>query len=508
MSNGWLWEDEDELPTAPVKPPATSKRRKRTDLDSDSSQRLTASKKKTPEAKITEEKITEEKSPGLTANEANAAEVKKRSASGSVGKPIAKPLAMVEELPVLALGQDPEQPLTVSQLNAWVKGTLDEHIPQVWLEAEVSDLSRPSSGHLYMTLKDKESQIRGVLWRSAAARLHFALEDGQSILCCGNLDVYGPRGTYQFIIQRAQPQGIGALQLAFQQLHAKLAKEGLFDADRKKPMPKFPCSIGFVTSPSGAAVHDFLQVLRRRWQGIHVLIIPTRVQGEGAAKEIAAAIAKAQTIRPALDVLVVGRGGGSLEDLWCFNEEPVLRALASCSIPTVSAVGHEIDVTLSDLVADLRALTPTEAAEMLLPDSQDLKRALQATRHRLDHLLLSQFGVYRKRLEMLSSRPALAQPMEWLHRKSQRLDELQLRLKQAGTRSLQMRHQQLERVVTTLEALNPLRVLQRGYSVTRDAETGQIVASLEALQVGQRLETQLADGVVTSRIETLKSKDQ
>ncbi len=271
-----------------------------------------------------------------------------------------------------------EAPLTVSQLNQIVKGVLDDNIPPVWIEAEISDLARPSSGHLYMTLKDSQSQIRAVMWKGAASKLTFRLEDGQALLCYGALDVYSPRGSYQFIVQKAQPKGIGALQLAFQQLHAKLSAEGLFDQERKKPLPMFPKRIGFVTSPSGAAVRDFLEVLRRRWQGVEVMIIPAKVQGKEAAKEIADGIRLASRVRPKLDLLVVGRGGGSLEDLWCFNEEVVVRAIAACPLPTVSAVGHEIDVTLCDLAADVRALTPTEAAERILPDSQLLIQQLAA----------------------------------------------------------------------------------------------------------------------------------
>ena len=251
------------------------------------------------------------------------------------------------------------EPLTVSALTAQVKGLIERQFQSVWVAGEVSNFSRPQSGHCYFTLKDDQAQIRAVMWRGSATRLDFQMTDGLELVCFGRLDVYAPRGSYQLVVDKAHPQGVGALELALRQLRDKLAAEGLFDPERKRPLPKFPRRIGFVTSPTGAAIRDFLEIARRRHSGIEILVIPARVQGECAADDIIRGIRLAHRLRPRPDVLVVGRGGGGVEDLWCFNEEKVVRAIAAAEIPVVSAVGHEIDVTLSDLAADVRAATPS-----------------------------------------------------------------------------------------------------------------------------------------------------
>ena len=253
----------------------------------------------------------------------------------------------------------PEEPspppiLSVYELTAQIKDLLENSFPAVWVSGEISNLSRPQSGHCYLTLKDERAQIRAAIWRNVAARVEFDLADGLEVICCGHLDVYAPRGSYQLIVERIEPKGMGALELALRQLREKLAREGLFDPARKRPLPRLVRRVGLVTSPTGAAIHDFLQVLGRRWRGADVLVLPTRVQGTGAAEEIAAAIGTANRLPLAIDCLVVARGGGSLEDLWAFNEEVVVRAIFASRIPVISAIGHEIDVTLSDLVADVR----------------------------------------------------------------------------------------------------------------------------------------------------------
>ena len=271
-----------------------------------------------------------------------------------------------------------QQTLTVAQLTAQIKNTLEGEFPSVWVVGEISNYSRPQSGHSYFTLKDDQAQIRAVMWRSAAAKLKFEVADGLDVVCHGHIDVYAPRGSYQLVIDELQPKGVGALELALRKLREKLAAEGLFDAARKRKLPAFPRRVAFVTSPTGAAIHDFLQVLRRRWRGVDVLVIPARVQGEGAAQEIVDGIRLANRVSPRPDVLIVGRGGGSLEDLWSFNEEPVVRAIAASKIPTVSAVGHEIDVTLADLAADVRALTPSEAAERIVPAAEEISARVRA----------------------------------------------------------------------------------------------------------------------------------
>ena len=253
-------------------------------------------------------------------------------------------------------GPLPETPLSVAELTGHIKAVLEGAFPAVWVVGEVSDMARPRSGHVYLTLKDDQSQIRAVIWRGVASRLNFDLADGQKVLCRGDIDVYSPRGSYQLVIRQIEPRGEGALQRRLRLLQRKLAAEGLFAPEYKKPLPPFPQRIAVITSPTGAAIRDFLEVVRSRWQGTQILIVPVRVQGEGAAKEIAQAIETVNRIEPNHDTIVVTRGGGSMEDLWCFNEESVVRAIFASRIPVVSAVGHEIDVTLSDLVADVSRL--------------------------------------------------------------------------------------------------------------------------------------------------------
>ncbi|MDZ4852973.1 MAG: exodeoxyribonuclease VII large subunit [Pirellulaceae bacterium] len=403
-----------------------------------------------------------------------------------------------------APGSDPGTPVTVTQLNTWIAAAIDEKIKKIWIAGEISDYSQPRSGHIYLTLKDETSQIRAVIWRSAAERLKFQLEDGQSVIGYGRVDVYSPRGSYQIVLDKVEPQGIGALQLAFRQLHDRMAKQGFFDLEKKRPLPAFPRRLGFVTSPSGAALQDFLEVAKRRWPGIEIIVIPSRVQGEGAADEIAKGIEIAQRLRPKLDVLVVGRGGGSMEDLWCFNEEVVVRAIASSKIPTVSAVGHEIDVTLCDLAADLRALTPSEAAERILPSQEELHGVLANFQGRMARAMLSMIEHYRIRLDGLRHRPVLMRPDETIQRRIQRLDELNLRLDQAVDRRLvELRHR-LATQAATLEALSPIRTLHRGYSISRDLESGRIIRDASMVKAGQTIETQIEDSLIESVVSKVR----
>jgi exodeoxyribonuclease VII large subunit len=304
------------------------------------------------------------------------------------------------------------------------------------------------------------------------------------------------------VVDQVVPRGLGALELALRQLREKLAREGLFDPARKRPLPRFPRRVAFVTSPTGAAVRDFLEVLARRWPGTSVLVVPTRVQGEGAAQEIAQAIAAANQLRPPVDVLVVGRGGGSLEDLWAFNEEPVVRAIYASNVPVVSAVGHEIDVTLADLVADVRALTPSEAAERIAPSVDELQSALAACRRRLERGLLGRLEYSRARLEGLAGRAVLRRPWDRLRQVSQRLDELSARAERAVRRGTVLKRHTLSAWAGKLESLSPVAVLGRGYSLTTTVE-GQLVRSLQQVTPGQRLITRVADGQLQSRVEAI-----
>jgi len=399
-------------------------------------------------------------------------------------------------------GHQAESPLSVSQLNWYLKRLVEEAVPKVWLEGEISDLSRPSSGHIYFTLKDEQSQIRAVVWRSTAARLKLQLKDGLSIVCCGGVEIYPPRGSYQIVITQLQPKGIGQLQLALQQLHQKLSQEGLFDPAKKKALPSFPRRIGFVTSPSGAAIHDFLESAEPMWSDFELLIIPSRVQGELAAAEIVRGIQLAERIHPKLDLLIVGRGGGSMEDLWCFNEEVVVRALANCHIPTVSAVGHEIDVTLSDLAADARAMTPSQAASLVLPKRSELVSMVSELRRRADNVMRARLQRLRQRLTGLADRAVLARPQWLFESRKQQVDELERRLIRSMARQLDQRRQRLQELARATEALSPLSVLNRGYSLTMMQGSPAPLRSFKDAIVDQVMTTRLSEGVVTSRIVT------
>jgi exodeoxyribonuclease VII large subunit len=400
-------------------------------------------------------------------------------------------------------GSQRESPLGIDQLNQRIKELLQRSIGQVWVSGELSDVVRPPSGHIYLTLKEHESQIRGVMWRSSAAKLDFELENGQSVLVHGQLDVYSPRGTYQLVIRHIEPVGLGGLQLAFRQLHQRLAAEGLFAAERKRPLPLLPQRIGIVTSPSGAAIRDFLRALERRWSQPQVVLIPARVQGAGAATELAEAIRAAHRLTPRPDVLVVGRGGGSLEDLWAFNEEPLVRAVAASEIPVVSAVGHEIDVTLCDLAADLRALTPTDAAQQVVPDQQQLRQTLSGWQQRCHHQLRSRLDAAWQRIDWLAARPVIAQPLQSLASSRQQLTLLRQRADRSLINWQASQRQRLAAVASQLEALSPLGTLARGYSLTRLGPDGPLLTNNDRLQVGDLLMTQLAHGGLLSRIEQI-----
>ena len=394
--------------------------------------------------------------------------------------------------------------LSVSELTGQIKGTLEGRFGAVWVSGEISNFSRPQSGHCYLTLKDDGAQIRAVMWRNTARAARFELHDGLEVICQGYLDVYAPRGSYQLVIQKIEPKGLGALERALRLLREKLAAEGLFDAARKRPLPRFPRRIAFVTSPTGAAVRDFLEVLRRRWRDVHVLIVPVRVQGDGAAAEIAAGIELVNRLIDPVDVLVVGRGGGSLEDLWCFNEELVVRAIYASRIPVVSAVGHEIDVTLSDLVADVRALTPSEAAERVVPAAEELREFLNRQHHRLGAALRGRFNLARTRVDGVANCRVFRKPLERVQLLGRQLDELQARSARAIGRRIEVAKACLQERASQLESLSPLGVLARGYSLTTRHPSGDIVGAADQVAAGDRLRTRLATGEVISRVEQIE----
>jgi exodeoxyribonuclease VII large subunit len=394
------------------------------------------------------------------------------------------------------------RPLSVSELTAQIKDLLEAAFPAVWVAGEISNFARPQSGHCYLTLKDERAQLRAVIWRGAAARIRFQMHDGLEVLCRGRLDLYAARGTYQLIIDEIVPRGMGALELALRQLREKLAREGLFDPARKRPLPAFVRQIAVVTSPSGAAIRDFLQVLARRWRGAHVLIVPVRVQGEGAAAEIAAAVATVNRLRRPIDCLVVTRGGGSMEDLWSFNEEVVVRAIVASRIPVISAVGHEIDVTLSDLAADVRALTPSEAAELVAPASEDLRAALGGVEQRMAGGLRSRIAGARSRLDAVARHTVFRRPYQRLFELARRLDEWESRSRRTINGLLRLARHRADTLAGRLESLNPLAVLGRGYSLTQRTADGQIIRAAAELAPGEQITTRFARGSSTSRVET------
>jgi exodeoxyribonuclease VII large subunit len=395
------------------------------------------------------------------------------------------------------------QVLSVWQLTAEIKDLMERSFPLVWVAGEVSNFARPQSGHCYLTLKDDRAQIRCALWRNTMTRLRFDLQDGLEVICRGRIDVYAPRGSYQLIIEQIEPKGIGALELALRQLRDKLAREGLFRPERKRPLPPFVRKIALVTSPTGAAIHDFLQVLARRWRGADVLVVPTRVQGDGAADEIAAAIAIANRIAPDADCLVVARGGGSLEDLWAFNEEAVVRAIYASRLPVISAVGHEIDVTLSDLVADVRALTPSEAAERVAPATEELLAALRQTDSRLAAAMRWRVGSARSQLDSLAGRRPLRRPFGRIQDTVRMLDELASRASRAVRQCVRHARRHVNETSARLDSLSPLAVLGRGYSLTYRSADGRILRDAAELTPGETMVTRFGIGRATSRVEQI-----
>lgn len=390
--------------------------------------------------------------------------------------------------------------LTVTQLTTQIKNLLEGSLPDVWVSGEISNLSIPQSGHAYFTLKDQQSQLHAVLFRSSQRLLKFTLQHGIQVICRGRIGVYEPRGEYQLILEYVEPKGIGALQLAFEQLKAKLEKEGLFDLARKKPLPLLPQRIGIITSPTGAAIRDMLRVIKRRHPRMHIIIHPVPVQGPGAAPAIAAAVQYFNR-EQMVDVIIAGRGGGSLEDLWAFNEEQVARALFASKIPVISAVGHETDYTISDFVADLRAPTPSAAAEMVVESEHRFRELLRG----LDSSLIKSMRVQldRTRASVRAFTRLLADPRKVLERSAQRVDELTGRLATGLRHHLRRERALLTSLITGLGHLNPLGILARGYSITKELPSGRILKGASTIAPGDLLFTRFHEGEVVSRVEKI-----
>lgn len=391
----------------------------------------------------------------------------------------------------------PSEIISVSRLIAVVQELVEDNFVEVLVQGELANFSRPASGHCYFTLKDQRSQIRCVQFRSSARQLRFLPEDGMEIICRGRLSVYSQRGDLQLIVEGLEPVGLGGLQLAFEQLKDRLRQEGLFSLDRKRPLPVFPLTVGVVTSATGAAIQDILNVLRRRSSGLKVLLRPVPVQGAGAAPAIAAAIAELNE-EGSCEVLIVGRGGGSLEDLWAFNEEVVARAIAASRIPIVSAVGHEVDTTIADLVADLRAPTPSAAAELVVKNRLELEQHLDHLSARLIGRINALLHQQRARLQHLEAR--LRSPLDRLPLRKQRLSALGRRLQAALARRLEQQHGRLSTLSGRLDALSPLKVLERGYALVTVEKAGTILRDPAQVRPGDTLRLQVSRGELFARV--------
>ena len=392
-----------------------------------------------------------------------------------------------------------EKFFTVSQITRKIRASLEYNFSNVSILGEISNVRKPGSGHIYLTLKDKSSQLQAVVFRNIANKIKFELKDGMEVISFGSVTVYEPRGQYQLIINKIEPKGIGALQLAFQQLKEKLEKEGLFDQTHKKPIPFIPQKIGVVTSPTGAAIKDILNIIDRRFANIEILIYPVKVQGEGAAQEIAEAITALNALTD-IDVIIAGRGGGSLEDLWAFNEEVVARSIYNSRIPVISAVGHEIDITIADLVADKRALTPSEAGELVVPRKDLLLDMLEKLNTRLLQSLTGKLRLSKERLVRIANSYAMKQPFDRLRRWQQRLDEFAQRLNINITHALNTEREKLSGIAGKLESLSPLNVLKRGYTITTRLEDNKSLREVKGLNKGDKIKTNFSKGSVISTI--------
>lgn len=397
--------------------------------------------------------------------------------------------------------------LTVSELTATLKIVMESAFPFVWVKGEISNCKQASSGHVYFTLKDETAQLTAIAWRSTAQKLKFQLKDGLKVLAAGPIQLYETRGQYQLIAEMVEPQGVGALELAFRQLRQKLEAEGLFHHERKRAIPVFPRRIALVTSPSGAAVRDMIQVLTRRWPRANIVVVPVPVQGAEAAPQIAAALRRVHLI-PEVDVVLCGRGGGSLEDLWAFNEEIVARAIFDCLIPVISAVGHEIDITIADLVADRRALTPSEGAELAVPKESDVRNGLEQIRQRLTSALRHRAQQARFQVERLAQRPCFARPFDAIRELEATVDDLDERMTRAIRSRMDSGRQQLRTFSASLNALSPLAVLDRGYSLTKRVDDGSLIRDASDLDIGSRISTLFAQGSVISEVVEIESDDE
>jgi exodeoxyribonuclease VII large subunit len=390
--------------------------------------------------------------------------------------------------------------LSVSELTNKVKGMLEQEFGSLWISGEVTALKKHQSGHWYFTLKDAGAVLPAVMFRGSNARVRIEFKEGLEVFARGSLSVYPPHGKYQFNVLEIHAKGLGALEAALRQLKEKLAAKGYFRPERKRPLPRHPGRVALVTSPSGAAVRDMLEILGRRWPATEVYVCPVRVQGDTAAAEIANALALLNRVG-AVDVIILGRGGGSTEDLHAFNDERVADAVFRSRVPVVAAIGHEIDVTIADLVADKRALTPSEAAELVVPDRGELLKKVSDMDLRLRELLGGRLESARGRLADFADRRVFRRPLDRIHDLEQGLDDFGERLQRCMRQRLERWRQLAQAAAGRLETLSPLNVLSRGYSLTRRASDQQVVRAADQVKPGDLLVTVLQHGQVTSRAE-------
>lgn len=407
-------------------------------------------------------------------------------------------MAVDRPLPNPAPGARPA--LSVTELVSRARDLLENTFPRVWVRGEISNFKDHSSGHFYFTLKDSGSQLKAAMFKGANRQVRFRLEDGLQVLACGRLSIYSARGDFQLIIEALEPDGLGALQLAYEQLKRKLAAEGLFAAERKRPLPAFPRRIAVVTSPTGAAIRDILNVTGRRSPLADISIYPVAVQGAGAAAEIARALRRLNEFG-GWDVIICGRGGGSLEDLWAFNEEVVARAIAESRIPVISAVGHEVDTTIADFVADVRAETPTAAAEMVVRDRRELLDAVRARERLLAASVRELLKTLRRRLDRCLDSPRLQEPRRVFEPLAQKLDDLAGALRLHLGNRLRLGAERLRGLAAQLTALSPLAVMARGYSLVYRAADGVLVRSADEVGAGDAVDIRLHAGRLSCRVE-------
>ena len=392
--------------------------------------------------------------------------------------------------------------LSISELTRYIKDKLESDIflANIWVKGEISNLKLHSSGHIYLTLKDREACLKTVMFRSRARTLLFYPKNGMSVLVRGYISLYERDGSYQLYAEGMEPEGVGALYVAFEQLKQKLADQGLFDQKRKRPIPRIPKTIGIVTSPTGAAIQDMLNIIRRRWPRVDIQVAPVLVQGEGAAPAIAKAIAQMNQMSQ-VDVIITGRGGGSLEELWAFNTEEVALAIYNSRIPVISAVGHETDYTIADMVADLRAPTPSAAAELVVPDGREMTRYLQSISQRLAKAVVNRLERTRQKLQHFTNSPTLQRPYLITGNRQQTLDILTSNLHRVGKLHLADKSAQLAGLAGKLNVLSPLATMARGYSICTDA-TGKVVTDAQAVELGAKIDVLLDKGTLRCRVES------